>query len=252
MTLSRSRSAFPFLRMQRGWWIRGVASTSLVALALLSAGCGAGDGEAAATLPFSDGFSGDCQWPQGSNGDSFSYGCANKRYEMTLNGDGVQGYHVTQDFDLHSGGLHAEATGAVQTGTGVKHGVLLGIGCLKDDHHGYVAAYGNYDHRWGVARLEDDFTWIANQKITASPPSGPSVRLGIICANQPTGETLIAVSVNGNIVGSTIDETRAGFESYDGVFLYANTYPGLVTFDDLDVAVPTTDELRFSRSLLPG
>jgi len=201
-------------------------------------------------LPSSDDFSGDCQWPQGENSGKFSYGCDHDRYEMTMAGAGVQGYHVTQDFDFHSRGLSAEVTETVQRGAGVEKGMLFGVGCLKDDQHGYVAAYANYNHRVGIARLEDDFTWIANKQMTASPPSGPSVRLGDICVNLSTGYTLVAATVNGKVIGSAVDKTLPGFETYDGVFLYANTWPGLATFDDLTMARPAHRDIQIARSLV--
>ena len=68
---------------------------------------------------------------------------------MTLKQEGDNAYHVTHDFRFNSNAVRVDVTVAVVSGTGVKKGALVGVGCLKDDHHGYIAAVRTYG-TWGI------------------------------------------------------------------------------------------------------
>jgi hypothetical protein len=220
--------------------------TAWLCLILVGYGCGGG-GTASQSLPFADDFSGDCQWPTGSNDDSFSYGCSDGRYEMKLSQEGDNAYHITQDFGLDSRAVRAQVTASVVGGGGRKKGALLGVGCLKDDHHGYVAAVGTYGV-WGIARLEKDLTWLTGTTSRSSTISAVPIVVGIICAKASDGSTTVALLEDGKIIGSTTDRRRPGFDSFSGIFLYANTYPGVVAYDEFAARKATAREVANSRA----
>ena len=214
-----------------------------VTMSLVLGACG-GDDAVARTLPFSDDFSGDCVWPDGSNGDTFEYGCSNGRYELTLKRRGFRAYHVTQGFDLNSRALHIESD------TLAKNGALVGIGCIQDDQHGYLAAVST-DGAWGIGRLvQDQIVWLTGTRTHALslPDSGAPIRIGIMCGKTSDGATAVAVLVNGRAVGSTTDPARSGYESFDGVYLYADTNPGSVTYDNFAARKATPAEIADART----
>jgi hypothetical protein len=207
--------------------------------------CGGGD-TVARTLPFADDFSGECVWPDGSNGGAFAYGCSDGRYKLTLKGRGFQAYHVTQGFDLHSKALRIEVD------TVAKNGALVGIGCIKDDQHGYLASVST-DGAWGIGRIAPDnrIVWLTGTHTHAVslPSPGTPIRIGIMCgATAGDGANAVAVLVNGRAVGSTNDPARSGYESFDGVFLYAETDPGSVTYDNLAAREATRAEITDAQS----
>jgi hypothetical protein len=227
--------------------VRGTRTfTAWLCLMVVGYGCG-GSGAASQSLPFSDDFSGDCQWPSGSNDDSFSYGCSGGRYEMKLRQDGDNAYHITQDFGFEAGAVRAQVTAAVVGGGGLKKGALLGVGCLKDDHHGYVAAVGTYGV-WGIARLEKDFTWLTGTTSRSSTISAAPIVVGIICAKASDGSTTVALLEDGKMVGSTTDRRRPGFDSFSAILLYANTYPGVVAYDEFAARKATVREVANGRA----
>ncbi len=166
---------------------------------------------------------------------------------MTLKQEGDNAYHVTHDFRFNSNAVRVDVTVAVVSGTGVKKGALVGVGCLKDDHHGYIAAVSTYG-TWGIARLEKDFTWLTGTNTRSSTPSATPIRIGIVCAKASDGSTTVAVLEDGKMIGSTTDRSRPGFDSYDGIFLYANTYPGVVTYDDFAGRKATAGEIARGKA----
>lgn len=201
-----------------------------------------------ASLPMSDGFSSGCNWPVGSNGPDYSYGCNNGRYQMTLQQEkGSASYHITQSFGFNSHALELQVDERIDQGVSPTQGALLGIGCLTDDHHGYVASVSTYG-TWGIARFEDDFTWLTYKNKPATPNSDAEVRVGIVCAKRADGSTVIAVTKNGKLLGSTVDQPRPGFEPYNGAFLYANSWPGLASFDNFRAVAATPAEVNEADS----
>jgi hypothetical protein len=164
---------------------------------------------------------------------------------MTLKRRGFQAYHVTQGFHLNSKALRIEAD------TLAKNGALTGIGCIKDDQHGYIAAVST-DGAWGIGRIAPDnrIVWLTGTRTHAVslPNPGTPIRIGITCGKTPDGATAVAALVNGQAVGSTSDPGRAGYESFDGVFLYADTEPGSVTYDNFAAREATRAEITDAQS----
>jgi len=167
---------------------------------------------------------------------------------MTLKqAKGSAAYHITQSFGFNSHALALQVDERIDQGVSPTQGALLGIGCLIDDHHGYVASVSTYG-TWGIARLEDDFTWLTYKNKPTTPNSDAEVRVGIVCAKRADGSTVVAVTENGKLLGSTVDQQRPGFEAYNGAFLYANSWPGRVSFDNFRAATATSAEVNEADS----
>jgi hypothetical protein len=178
------------------------------------------------TLPISDGFAGECKWPVGEM-DSFSYGCEQGAYHMHLKKAGP--VHVVGAFGLEAQAVSAEVDARVDSGAGTEPGrALLGIGCLTDDSHGYVAMMKT-DGTWSIVRLRRGFTPLAgNNKPGSVPELGRTKRLGIVCDGKSENVTTVTFFVNGQTIGSADD--KQGYRWFNSFALYADTFPGEVVF----------------------
>jgi hypothetical protein len=186
-------------------------------------------------LPFTDEFSGDCEWPVGEN-ESMSFRCDRSAYRLRLKKPGP--VHAHRNFGLRATAIRAEVDSSVASGRGLEPGkALLGIGCLSDRWHGYMGILGT-DGGWAIMRIEKlDFTPLAGTH-TRGPLSGigRTNRLGIVCARDGAGAILVSFHVNGREAGSATD--RRGQASFSGVTLYADTFPGEVLFERFAMRAP--------------
>lgn len=178
------------------------------------------------TLPIADNFSGNCQWPSGEN-ENFAFGCDRVGYHMNLKKAGAR--HVQQNFALDLPSLSAEVDASVASGPGTEPGrAMLGIGCLSERDHGYLAILRT-DGVWAIMRLSTGFTQLAGtQQAGAIAGLGRSNRLRVICTGGAGKASVVSFFVNGKKVGSARDEQ--GSNSFNGVSLYTDTFPGDVVF----------------------
>jgi hypothetical protein len=75
-----------------------------------------------------------------------------------------------------------------------------------------------------------------------------SVHLGIVCARQEDGTSLVGLYVNGVLIDAYRD--RAGYRSFRQVAVYTDTYPGTVGFDSFRAStLPRASWTRSARRL---
>jgi hypothetical protein len=163
------------------------------------------------TLPVSEDFSGECIWPVGSNHTApanFEYGCNGEGYVLTLHNTGA--YYITQPVGVTADAVKYEVDAAVTTGRGTRPRVspasaLLGIACMPRDSRGYAGLVGT-NGTTEIARWAGDFTSVAGHSDrgtvagmdgTANPGT---VHLGIVCARQQDGTSLVGLYVNGVLI----------------------------------------------------
>lgn len=178
---------------------------------------------------------GDCKLPRGET-EAFSYGCQQGAYQMELKKRGP--VHVTGTLGVGAHALSLEVDAAVTSGAGTEPGkALLGIGCLTDPDRGYLAIVRT-DGRWGIMRLEGEFTQLAgSNRPGAVALSGSKAHVSISCVGESTKKaTLVTFFVNGQNVGSVEDRRDSG--RFNRMALYADTFPGLIRFERLVVTIP--------------
>jgi tetratricopeptide (TPR) repeat protein len=187
------------------------------------------------TLPIADNFPGGCGWPSGEI-ESFSYGCEQGAYRMRLKKPGP--VHVMQNFSLEVRAVSAEVDVGVDSGTGTDPGrALLGLGCLTDENHGYMVMLKT-NGTGGIVRFSRDFTPLAGQnKAGGIQELGRTNRLRVVCDGRGEKVTRISFYVNGRKVASAEDEQ--GYRWFNGFVLYADTFPGVVTFGHFFAGRPT-------------
>ena len=182
-----------------------------------------------ASLPASDGFAEPCRWTSGDN-EIFSFGCDHAAYRLHLKKAGP--VHVAQNFAWATPMVSAEIDVTIESGRGAEvpgGGVLVGIGCLTSRSTGYAGVLGTAGS-WGIMRIAAGFTQIAG---SSNPPpiSGlrATNRLRIACSSAGGRTTTVTFFVNDREVGRTTD--APGFAPFNGVFLYTDTFPGVVRFE---------------------
>ena len=203
-------------------------------------------------LPVSEDFSGECIWPVGSNHTppaNFDYACRGGAYVLTLHNTGA--YHITQPVGVTADAVKYEVDASVTSGRGTHPRVsppsaLLGIACMPSDSRGYAGLVGT-NGTTEIARWSGDFTGVAGHTEpgsvagmdgTANPGT---VHLGIVCARQPNGTSLVGLYVNGVLTDAYRDAT--GYRSFRQVAVYTNTYPGTVGFDSFRASKPAPSDL---------
>ena len=203
-------------------------------------------------LPVSEDFSGECIWPVGSNHTppaNFDYACSGGAYVLTLHNTGA--YHITQPVGVTADAVKYEVDASVTSGRGTRPRVsppsaLLGIACMPSDSRGYAGLVGT-NGTTEIARWSGDFTGVAGHTEpgsvagmdgTANPGT---VHLGIVCARQPNGTSLVGLYVNGVLTDAYRDAT--GYRSFRQVAVYTDTYPGTVGFDSFRASKPAPSDL---------
>lgn len=179
------------------------------------------------SLPMIDDFSGECGWPRGEM-ENFSYGCVRDGYRMQLKKPGP--VHVTRSFGLETHAVAAQVNVTVTSGRGTEPGkAMLGVGCIVDDEHGYVAILKT-DGAWGILRLQREFIPLAgsNQPGVSLQSSGATI--GIECDASNEKASVISLFVDGQRVAASVDN-RQGYRWFNGFALYADTFPGDVVFE---------------------
>jgi hypothetical protein len=199
------------------------------------------------TLPLADSFSSGCSWPIGANDHIFTYGCADGAYRMTLKKTGA--VNVIQWFGLHAPAVTGEIDAAITSGRGTVPGnATLGIGCLTDDQHGYVAMTSTSGHHSEIWYLQGDgqLHLLAHGRDSTKAPfiANPHL-LRIVCASTESRSTSIGFFVNNKLALATDD--RHGLNEFNGFFLYANTYPGTVLFDRFAARTPSHTEIAATQ-----
>ncbi len=203
-------------------------------------------------LPVSEDFSGECIWPVGSNHTppaNFDYACSGGEYVLTLHNTGA--YHITQPVGVTADAVKYEVDASVTSGRGTRPRVsppsaLLGIACMPRDNRGYAGLVGTNGTtdivRWAggftdVAGHSDRGT-VAGMDGTANPDT---VHLGIVCARQQDGTSLVGLYVNGVLTDAYRD--RTGYRSFRQVAVYTDTYPGTVGLDSFRASKPAQSDL---------
>ena len=203
-------------------------------------------------LPVSEDFSGDCSWPVGSNHTApanFDYACSGGAYVLTLHNTGA--YHVTQPVGVTTDAVKYEVDASVMSGRGTRPRVsrpsaLLGIACMPGDDHGYAGLVGT-NGTTEIVRWAGDFTGVAghSERGTVTGVDGTvnpgTVHLGIVCARQGDGTSLVGLFVNGVLIDAYRD--RRGYRSFRQVAVYTDTYPGTVGFDSFRASKPAQRDL---------
>lgn len=194
-------------------------------------------------LPITDDFSGDCSWPSGE-WESFSFGCDKGAYHIRIKKPGPA--HITRDFSWAVQSVSAEVDGTVASGPGNEPGAaLLGVGCLVDENHGYLAILKT-DGTWAIMRLEKQFIQLAGaDKARGVPGLRRTNHLRVTCAGGGGKPTAVTFFVNDQQAGSVGDEK--GYNSFNGVALYADTSPGDVIFERFAAREPSAQEPRDAR-----
>jgi ankyrin repeat protein len=174
-----------------------------------------------ATLPTTDRFVGACRWTSGEN-SSFSFGCDHEAYRLHLKEPGP--VHVAQNFGWETPMVSGEIDATIESGRG-----LVGIGCLTSRTTGYAGIAGT-DGGWAIMRITAGFTQLAGAN---GPQSTTGLRktnhLRIACSSASGRATIVTFFVNDRQIGSATDEP--GFAPFNGVFLFTNTLPGVVSFE---------------------
>ena len=178
------------------------------------------------TLPIADDFSGNCQWPSGEN-EHFAFGCDRVGYRMHLKKAGP--VHVQQNFALGLPALSAEVDVSVASGPGTEPGrAMLGIGCLSERDHGYIAILRT-DGVWAIMRIAKDFTQLAGTNQAGGiRVLGRTNHLRVVCTGGAGKASVVSFFINGQKVGSARDEKSNTV--FNGVALYTDTSPGDVVF----------------------
>ena len=204
-------------------------------------------------LPVSEDFSGDCTWPVGSNHTppaNFEYACRGDGYVLTIHNNDVA-YYITQPVWPVVDAVKYEIDASVTSGRGTKPRVspasaLLGIACMPRDSRGYAGLVGT-NGTTEIARWAGDFTGVAAHTApgsvagmdgTANPGT---VHLGIVCARQQDGTSLVGLYVNDVLTDAYRD--RAGYRSFRLAAVYTDTYPGKVRFDSFRATEPAQGDL---------
>ncbi|MFL6051100.1 MAG: double zinc ribbon domain-containing protein [Gaiellales bacterium] len=203
-------------------------------------------------LPVTEDFSGQCLWPVGSNHAApanFEYGCNGETYVLTVHNKDA--YYVSQPVDVTADAVKYEVDASVTSGRGTEPRVspasaLLGIACMPRERRGYAGLVGTNGtteiERWagqftGVTGHSDPGT-VAGMDGTTRPGT---VHLGIVCARQHDGTSLVGLYVNGTLTDAYRDAT--GYRSFRQVALYTATYPGTVSFDAFRATKPAQSDL---------
>jgi uncharacterized RDD family membrane protein YckC len=247
-----------------GWWSRRgrAAKVGIVAAAWLAGVVGIGEAArrlspAHESLPRAEDFSGTCPWPEGHNAGarfSFSYGCGDSAYHLKLGALGP--YHVTRDYTFGAHAVRFDIDAVVRSGRGTAARVsppsaLLGIACLRSDAHGYAGVIGT-NGTDEIARWDGEF---AGKSGDARPGAIPGIdgtaradvhRIGILCAAQSDGTAVVGLFVDGRLISAFHDPH--GFDSFNAVGVYADTYPGDVVFDNFAAARPSQADVRAVRT----
>ena len=203
-------------------------------------------------LPVTQDFSGKCTWPVGSNHTppaDFDYACSGGAYVLTLHNTGA--YHITQPVGVTADAVKYEVDASVTSGRGTEPQVapasaLLGIACMPRDGRGYAGLVGT-NGTTEIVRWAGDFTGVAghSQRGTVTGMDGTTspgtVHLGIVCARQGDGASLVGLYVNGVLTDAYRD--RTGYRSFRQVAVYTNTYPGTVGFDSFRATKPAQSDL---------
>lgn len=251
------RSRWPRSRSGRAAAITGAIVVGCVSILAV---VGVVAGRSTASLPLADDFSGACSWPSGENvrpPADFSYGCAGGQYRLHLRRGGA--YHITQGLDLHVAAVKFEIDAVVRSGRGTAVRVqppsaLLGIWCMRDSDNGYAMLVGT-NGTDAVVRVDHErFRYLVADSTPGSvagldgrtPPG--VVHLGIVCASEPDGSTLVGSFVNGRLLHGYRDRGAGG--EFRGVGVYANTYPGVVAFDRFRAARPSSGVVKAIRLML--
>ena len=203
-------------------------------------------------LPISEDFSGQCMWPVGSNhaaGADFEYGCSGETYVLTVHNKDA--YYVSQPVGVTADAVKYEVDASVTSGRGTEPRVspasaLLGIACMPRERRGYAGLVGTNGtteiERWaGESTGKTGHTEpgsVAGMDGTANPGT---VHLGIVCARQHDGTTLVGLYVNGVLTDAYRD--AAGYRSFRQVAVYTATYPGTVGFDSFRASKPAQSDL---------
>lgn len=214
-----------------------MATAAMMALsALAGTGCSLPSDAAPAALPIDDDFSGDCTWPTG--GDShFSLACTGGVYRLTPMVQGRHTYHATLDYRLGASAVRAEVDArAIGQPDAGRRGTVMGIGCVTDANHGYLAAVGT-DGSWGIARLDHDLTWIAGTDNPGALAAVSSTRVGIACTAPRGRPSIVSLLVNGHPVSSVADDHV--YAPFNGFMLWTSSYPGRIEFDRLAARRPS-------------
>ncbi len=209
-----------------------------------------------ATLPMRDDFAGaTCGWPRGEY-PALDVACEAGSYRWTLKETGP--FHVGRTLGLRSRAITFEVDATALSGKGTEPGqAAFGIGCLALHgsplgtgyaHHGYVAMLRT-DGGWGIIRYDfdtlagNDLPFIplaaANQP-GAVPALQGTNRIAITCARQEKA-TLVRLTVNGRTVSSVEDPD--GYDTFYGVYLWADTFPGQVAFARFQAREPDAASL---------
>jgi hypothetical protein len=209
-------------------------------------------------LPVSQDFSGTCTWPVGSNHTppaNFDYACSGGAYVLTLHTTGA--YHVTQPVGVTADAVKYEVDASVTSGRGTmprvsRPSALLGIACMPHESRGYAGIVGT-NGTTEIARWAGDFSGVAGHSRLGSLSSidgttNPTVHLGIVCARQHDGTTLVGLYVNGVLTDAYRDQT--GYRSFRQVAVYTATYPGTVAFDSFRATRPAQSDLDAISSQL--
>jgi hypothetical protein len=222
-----------------------LATAAMMALsALVGTGCSLPTDAAPATLPIDDDFSGDCTWPTGDN-SHLSLACTGGVYRLTAKVPGRHAYHATLDYRLGASTVRAEVDAReIGEADSAGRGTVMGIGCLTDVNHGYLAAVGT-DGSWGIARVNHDLTWIAGTDNPGALAEVSSTRVGIDCTTKRGRPAIISLLVNGRRVSSVADDHA--YAPFNDFMLWSSSYPGRIEFDWFAARRPSQRDQQSAR-----
>jgi hypothetical protein len=188
------------------------------------------------SLPIREDFAGDCWMGPIGETKQFAFGCDRRAYRLRLKRPGP--VHVTRNFALDASAVSAEIDATVASGRGTEPGAAsLGIGCLVDHRRGYVAILRT-NGAWAIMRLDGSFTQLAGTNVAgAVPGNGRTNRLRVDCAGASGEATVVRFFVNGLAVGTAADPERDA--RFNGIALYADTFPGEVVFERFSARAPS-------------
>lgn len=186
------------------------------------------------TLPLAERFADDCPWSSGENAN-FAFGCDSGAYRLHLALAGP--VHVAQNFGWDVPSVISEVDATVESGRGTETGkALVGLGCLASRRTGYVGIV-NTNGSWAIMRLDGEFLQLAGSNdVNAVPGLATTNRLRIDCAREDSGGITITFFANDRTVAAVSD--ASGPDRFNGVFLYTDTFPGLVAFERFTARVP--------------
>jgi hypothetical protein len=144
---------------------------------------------------------------------------------------------VAENFGWEATAVSVEVEAGVVSGRGTDPagGANLGIGCMSSRSSGYAGGVGT-NGAWAIMRIDRALTPLANALPGTLTTRSGTNRLRLVCSRLDDATTVVKFAVGGEEVGVVRDTHRA--ERFNGVLLYADTFPGVVTFERFDARRP--------------